>query len=362
MASDSLFTPYQANGITFSNRIVMAPMTRSRAINNIPNALMAEYYAQRASAGLIITEGTAPSPNGLGYSRIPGILSPEQTEGWKLVTKAVHDKEGKIFIQLMHTGRVTHVDNLPDGARMVAPSAVNSGTDMWTDANGLLPTGTPEALTVEDIKATIQEYVIAAQNAIAAGFDGVELHSANGYLMEQFLNPKSNERTDEYGGSIENRARFVLEVTKAVADAIGPEKTGIRFSPYNLFNGMEEYDQDEVYLTYEHLAKEIDTLNIQYIHLFESATRKATRGQELISAIRAYFKGTLIVNGGYNKQRALEVINSREADLVAFGSAFIANPDLPYRLENDVYLTQPDEDTFYTADEKGYTDYPFHLG
>jgi len=336
----------------------MAPMTRSRATDNIPNSLMAEYYAQRASAGLIITEGTSPSPNGLGYSRIPGIFSEAQTEGWKKVTDAVHAKGGRIFIQLMHTGRLTHTANLPEGAKIVAPSAINSATEMWTDAEGMLPTGTPEALTPDDLKATIQEYATAAKNATTAGFDGVELHSANGYLMEQFLNPNSNTRTDEYGGSIENRARFVLEVAKAVADAIGADKTGIRFSPNNVFNGMPEYDADEVYETYEYLAKEIDTLGLLYIHLFSTATKKAPRGAELISAIRAYFKGLLIDNGGYTKDKAITMLESREADLIAFATAFISNPDLPYRLKNDIYLTQGDESTFYMGDAKGYTDYP----
>jgi N-ethylmaleimide reductase len=354
-----LFEPFETPDITFKNRIVMAPMTRSRAIDNVANDLMAEYYGQRASAGLTITEGTSPSPNGLGYSRIPGIYSVKQIEGWKKVTDAVHEKGGKIFIQLMHTGRVTHSANLPEGAKIIAPSAINSATEMWTDTLGMLPTETPEALSPGDLQATIQEYAIAAKNAIAAGFDGVELHSANGYLMEQFLNPNSNTRADAYGGSIENRARFVLEVASAVADAIGAKKTGIRFSPYNTFNGMPEYDANEVYETYEYLAKEIDKLALLYVHLFSSAARSQHRGPELISAIRAYFKGILIDNGGYTKEKALAAIDSREVDMVAFGSAFLANPDLPYRLQNDIYLTQPEESTFYTPGEKGYVDYPF---
>lgn len=335
MATDktsTLFEPFETSKISLKNHIVMAPMTRSRAIGNVPNDLMAEYYAQRATAGLIITEGTSPSPNGLGYSRIPGIFNTAQIAGWKKVTAAVHTKGGKIFIQLMHTGRVTHSANLPDGAKIVAPSAINSGTDMWTDEAGLLPTGTPEALSSEAINDTIQEYATAAKNAIVAGFDGVELHSANGYLMEQFLNPESNKRTDGYGGSVKNRARFVLEVAKAVADAIGAEKTGIRFSPYNIFNGMPEYDANEVFETYEYLAKEIDTLGLLYIHLFSNATKQAPRGAELISTIRAYFKGILIDNGGFTKDKAIAALESREVDLLAFGTAFIANPDLPYRL------------------------------
>lgn len=352
-----LFRAIENNAFLLPNRIVMAPMTRSRAIDNIPNALMAEYYAQRASAGLIITEGTSPSPNGLGYSRIPGIFSEEQVEGWKKVTTAVHERGGHIFLQLMHTGRVSHSHNMPHNARIVAPSSVNSGTEMWTDSAGLLPTGTPMEMSTADIKLAIGEFATAAQNAIAAGFDGVELHSANGYLPEQFLNPHSNLRTDDYGGSVEKRCRFVLETAEAIADAIGAERTGIRFSPYNNFNGAKEYN--EVFETYEYLAREVDALKLLYIHLFDKPLKSQHRGPELISTIRAYFKGWLIANGGYNKEKAEAILQSNEADMVSFGTAFLANPDLPYRMENDIYLTAPEESTFYTADAKGYTDYPF---
>ncbi|HEX6223383.1 MAG TPA: alkene reductase, partial [Chryseolinea sp.] len=214
-------TTHQLGAASLSNRIVMAPMTRSRAINNIPNQLMAAYYGQRASAGLIISEGVAPSVNGLGYARIPGVFSTEQTEGWKQVAQAVHDKGGKIFMQLMHTGRISHADNLPSGGKIVAPSAIQPKGKMWTDQGGLKEFPVPQALTAEEILQAKNEFVTAARNAVAAGFDGVELHAANGYLLEQFLSPHANQRTDEYGGSIENRIRFVLEVTAAVAEEIG---------------------------------------------------------------------------------------------------------------------------------------------
>lgn len=352
--SNILLSPIQH----FSNRIVMAPMTRSRAIDNIPNDLMVEYYSQRATAGLIITEGTSPSPNGLGYPRIPGIFSEEQIEGWKKTTDAVHDKGGKIFIQFMHVGRIGSYENLPNGATLVAPSAISAFGDMFTDTKGMVKTNTPEAITTKGIKHTIAEFVQAAKNAISAGFDGVELHSANGYLLEQFLNPNANTRTDNYGGSIENRARFVIEVTKAVADAIGRDKVGIRFSPYNDFNTMPPYD--EVYETYEYLAKEINKTGILYIHLLDGTARKQQRGLELISAIRAYFNGILILNSGYTKEKATAAIESNEADMVSFGTLYISNPDLVNRFENDKYLTQAEESTFYTPDAKGYTDYPVY--
>jgi len=352
--SDALLSSLQQ----FSNRIVMAPMTRSRAINNVPNDLMAKYYGQRATAGIIITEGTSPSPNGLGYPRIPGIFSEAQIEGWKKTTEAVHAKDGKIFIQLMHVGRVGSYENLPGGATLVAPSAISAYGNMFTDTKGMVKTDMPEALTTEGIKDTIAEFVQAAKNAIASGFDGVELHSANGYLLEQFLNPNANTRTDDYGGSVENRARFVIEVTQAVANAIGKDKTGIRFSPYNDFNTMPPYD--EVYETYEYLVKEINKIGILYVHLLDGAARKQQKGLELISAIRAYFNGILILNSGYTKEKATAVIESNETDMVSFGTLYISNPDLVDRFENDHYLTQAEESTFYTPGEKGYTDYPVY--
>ena len=335
----------------------MAPMTRSRALGNVPNDLMAEYYAQRASAGLIITEGVAPSPNGLGYARIPGAYSPAQTEGWKKVADAVHAKGGKIFMQLMHTGRVSHSANMPEGAKVVAPSAISADGDMWTDTQGMQKTELPHAMTTAEVEATIQEYVHAAKNAIAAGFDGVEIHAANGYLPNQFLNPHSNTRTDQYGGSIENRSRFVLEIAQQIADAIGVEKTGIRFSPYNPYNGMQAFE--ETFATYDYLSSELNKIGIVYIHLLDGAARGKEEGLELIRKIRQNFDGIYILNSGYNAERATHAVEAEGADLIAFGTSFLANPDLPYRLQNGLELNTPNPATFYTADAAGYTDYSF---
>jgi len=240
-----LFSETVLGPLKLQNRLVMCPLTRNRAIDNIPNALMAQYYAQRASVGLIITEGTSPSPNGLGYPRIPGIFSAAQVAGCKPITEAVHAKGAKIFIQFMHCGRIAHVLNLPAGARVLGPSAVAAAGEMYTDAEGMKPHPVPQAMTEADIKTAIEEFSQAAKNAVAAGFDGIELHSANGYLLEQFIRPNSNQRTDRYGGSIENRARFVLEVAEAVIGAIGKDRVGIRLSPFGVFNDMPLYAEND---------------------------------------------------------------------------------------------------------------------
>ncbi len=355
MKQSILSEPVTQGNTSFANRIVMAPMTRCRAIGYIPNDLMATYYAQRSSAGLIITEGTAPGANGLGYARIPGIFSKEQVAGWKKVTDAVHAKGGKIFIQLMHTGRVSHPANMPEGSKVIAPSAISANGDMWTDASGMQKTAMPEEMTTEDIRTTIAEFAQAAANAVEAGFDGVELHGANGYLLEQFLNPHSNTRTDGYGGSVENRCRFVLEAAAAVGKAIGFDKTGIRLSPYSTFNTMPHYN--DIVSTYTSLAGELNRLNLVYLHLVDYAARNSAEGPVLIKTIRETFKQLLILNGGYNRERAEAAIENGEADLVSFGTPFIANPDLPYRITNNIAYTKPDTATFYTSDAKGYTDY-----
>lgn len=358
MSVKKLFSSYTLGKIELKNRIVMAPMTRSRAINNVPNELMASYYAQRASAGLIITEGVSPSPNGLGYARIPGIFSKEQTAAWKLTTKAVHDLGGHIFIQLMHTGRITHPLNLPAGAQVVAPSAIQASGDMWTDTEGMKPNALPKALSSEELQHAKQEYVQAAKNAVAAGFDGIELHGANGYLLEQFISPFSNKREDEYGGSIENRTRFVIETAQAAADAIGKEKIGIRLSPYGAFNDMPAYDDIEK--TYTHLVKELNKIGIQYIHLVDHSSMGAPAVPVTIKQIfRKEFTNTLILSGGYDEQRAEEDLEKNKADLIAFGKPFINNPDLADRFINKLPLSKTlDQSTFYTPGEKGYTDYP----
>lgn len=358
MKENKLFVTYNLGTVALKNRIVMSPMTRCRAIGNVPNDLIAKYYQQRSGAGLIITEGTSPSPNGLGYARIPGIYSKEQVEGWKKVTKAVHDEGGKIFLQMMHTGRISHILNMPEGAKVLAPSAVKPAGQMWTDAQQMQDFPTPEAMTAEELQQTKGEYINAAKNAINAGFDGVELHSANGYLLEQFLSPVSNIRNDSYGGNIENRCRFVLEVIKGVADAIGEEKTAIRLSPYGVASDMPHYP--EIDETYSYLTKELNKLNIAYIHLVDHSALGAPEVPiEMKEKVRANFKNTIILSGGYNKERAEADIQSGLGDLVGFGRPFINNPDLVDRLKNNLPLSlELYMDLFYSADEKGYTDYP----
>ncbi len=335
----------------------MAPLTRSRAIGNVPNELMAQYYAERASVGLIITEGTSPSPNGLGYARIPGIYSAAQIAGWKLVTSAVHVKGAKIFVQLMHTGRISHQLNMPPGARVLAPSAVAAGGDMWTDAEGLKPEPVPEAMSDADIKQTIEEFAQAAKNAIAAGFDGIELHGANGYLLEQFLRPNTNVRTDRYGGPIENRARFVLEVVDAVIKAIGRDKVGIRISPFGVFNNMPVYPQMEADYTY--LASQLNERGVLYIHLVDHSSMGAPAIPDSMKAtLRKMSRCALILSGGYDPVRAEKDLKANKGDLIAVGKAVLANPDLPKRWQTGAPLNAANPDTFYTPGPKGYTDYP----
>ena len=359
--SSKLFSKTKLGNLELKNAIVMAPMTRSRALNNIPNDLIATYYAQRAGAGLIVTEGTSPSPNGLGYARIPGILTKEQIEGWKKETSAEHAKDGKIFVQLMHTGRIGHSMNLPEGAEIIGPSAIVAKGQMWTDKGGMLDHPTPREMTKSDIEKAKSEFVQASVNAIEAGFDGVELHGANGYLLDQFLQPDSNQRKDEYGGSFENRARFVIEVTKAVAEKIGKEKTAIRLSPYGAFNDVSPFAETEA--EYAYLAEKLNEIGIVYIHLVNHSSMGApTVEPSTVKKIRENFKNTLILSGGYDRQRAEADLVSGAANLIAFGKAFLANPDLVTRLEKGAELNSPHMDTFYTADEKGYTDYPALAG
>ena len=358
MKEYKLFAPTKLGEIELNNRIVMAPMTRSRAIGNIPNKIMAEFYKQRSTAGLIITEGTSPSPNGLGYSRIPGCFSIEQVEGWKLVTTAVHRNGGKIFLQLMHTGRISHTLNLPEGAQIIAPSAIQANGQMWTDSKQMQDFPIPKAMDDDDILLTITEFAAAAQHAIDAGFDGVEVHGANGYLLEQFISPVSNVRTDKYGGSIENRCRFVLEVVTAVAESIGADKTGIRLSPYGVNGDMPHYP--EIDETYTYLSEELNKLGIVYLHLVDHSAMGAPEVPlEIKKVIRTRFKNTLILSGGYDFKRAEADVESGFADLIAFGRPFINNPDLVTRMEKKIPLSQVLKmDLFYTPGEEGYTDYP----
>jgi len=352
-----LFSKANLGPLTLQNHLVMAPMTRSRAVDNIPNQLMAEYYAQRASAGLIITEGTSPSPNGLGYPRIPGAFSPAQVDGWRLVTEAVHARGAKIFLQLMHCGRVAHPLNLPAGARIVAPSAIAPDGEMYTDAEGMKPHPVPQAMTETDIKATIEEFAQAAKNAVVAGFDGIELHSANGSLLEQFLRPSSNQRTDRYGGSIENRARFVLEVADAAIQAIGKDKVGIRLSPFGVFNDMPLYDAMEADYTW--LAQQLNARGLVYIHLVDHSAMGAPAVPASMKAtFRNEFRGALILSGGYDAVGAERDLAAGGCDLVAVGKPFLANPDLVSRWKSGAALNAFDMGTFYTPGARGYTDYP----
>lgn len=353
-----LFEPLVSPSIQLANRAVMAPMTRSRAVDaNIPNALMAEYYGQRASAGLIITEGTSPSPNGLGYARIPGLFNEAQADGWKAVTDAVHAKGGKIFVQLMHTGRVTHVANLPTGAQVVGPTPTACPGEMYTDSQGMQPHSTPRAMTAPDIARAVEEYAKSAHLAIEAGFDGVELHAANGYLIEQFLNANVNQRTDAYGGSIDGRNRFALEAARAAAAAVGAHRVGIRLSPFGVFNSTEAYsDVEAQYLT---LAQEISQLGLLYIHLLDhSAMGAPPVPAEFKLRLREVFKGLFILAGGFDRAAAESALEAGQADLIAFARPFLANPDLVRRMRADAPLNTVDMATFYTPGSKGYTDYP----
>jgi|SRR5450432_1819654 len=358
MKTGILLTSRKIGTEVLGNRVVMAPMTRCRAIDNIPNDLMAKYYRQRSGAGLIVTEGTSPSPNGLGYARIPGIFNNQQVEGWRKTTSAVHLRKGKIFVQLMHTGRISHPLNMPVGSRILAPSPVKASGKMWTDSEQMKDYLVPEEMTKDDISGTKEEYVSAARNAMAAGFDGVELHGANGYLLEQFLSPLSNIRKDSYGGSIENRCKFIIEVAHAVANAIGKDKTGIRLSPYGVANDMPHYPTIDQ--TYEYLSDQLNELGLVYIHLVDHSSIGAPIVPlEIKVLIRHYFKNTMILCGGYDKARAEIDIEKGLCDLVAFGRPFINNPDLVERLKNNWPLSKDLKmDLFYTADEKGFTDYP----
>ncbi|ABE47399.1 alkene reductase [Polaromonas sp. JS666] len=352
-----LFSKTTLGSLPLQNHLLMSPLTRNRATGNIPNALMAQYYAQRATAGLIISEGTSPSPNGLGYPRIPGIFSAEQIAGWKQITDAVHAQGGKMFMQLMHCGRIAHPLNLPQGARVLGPSAVAAAGDMYTDAEGLKPNALPQAMTEADIKTAIEEFAQGAKNAVAAGFDGVELHGANGYLLEQFIRPNSNQRTDGYGGAIENRARFVLEVADAVIEAIGKDKVGIRLSPFGVFNDMPLYDAMQADYTW--LAQQLNARGVVYIHLVDhSAMGAPTVPDAMKAAFRQLFKGTLVLSGGYDAACAEGDLVAGKADLVAVGRPFLANPDLIARWQAGAAVNAPDMSTFYTPGPEGYTDYP----
>ncbi len=358
MSPVSPFQPTTLGPRVLRNRLVMSPMTRSRAsAGGVPNALMAEYYGQRAAAGLIVTEGTSPSPNGLGYPRIPGLFDAAQVAGWRLVTEAVHARGGTIFVQLMHTGRVGHPLNLPAGAALLAPSAVAAPGEMYTDAEGMQPHPVPRAMTEAEVRAAIEEHAAAARLALSAGFDGVELHGANGYLLEQFLSPQTNQRTDEWGGSIERRSRFAVEVARAVAAAIGGERVGLRLSPYGVNAGMTAYP--EIDATYRALVPRLAATGLQYLHLVDHSAMGAPKVPEALKLeLRRAWPRTFILAGGFDRAGAEAALGEGRADLIALGRPFLANPDLVARLERGLPLNPPDFATFYTPGPKGYTDYP----
>lgn len=355
-ATSPLFQPYTLGSLTLKNRVVMAPMTRQRAIGNVPNELVATYYRQRASAGLIVTEGTAPAPDGLGYPRIPGMFSDAQVAGWRQVTDAVHAEGGAIFAQLMHTGRASHEANMPAGTRVLAPSAVKLPGEIWVDPDGNRPASEPTAMTVDDIERTLDAFATASARAVEAGFDGVELHGANGYLIDQFLNTASNLRDDAWGGSVANRIRFAVEAARRSAARIGADKVGMRVSPYGAFNGMKpDPEHDALYAT---LAAELSALGLAYVHVVDHAAMGAPPVSDTVKAgIRRAFKGTYILSGGYDRARAEADLVEGKGDLVAFGRPFLANPDLVAKLASGAALAAPDFSTFYSPGAKGYTDY-----
>jgi N-ethylmaleimide reductase len=353
-----LFDNYTLGQTPLANRTVMAPMTRSRAVeNNTPNALMATYYAQRATAGLLITEGVSPSANGLGYARIPGLFNAAQVAGWRLVSDAVHAQGGKIFVQLMHCGRVAHQANLPAGARVVGPGAAVCPGEMWTDSAGMQPHTAPTAMGEADIASAVAEYASAAKLAIEAGLDGIELHGANGYLIEQFLNANVNQRSDAYGGSADKRNRFALEVAQACVDAIGGERVGMRISPYGVFNGTGPFEGVDA--QYVALTEKLSAMGLAYLHqLDHSAMGAPAVPAALKQHLRSLFKQSYIAAGGFDAKSAEALLLEGGADLIAFGRPFLCNPDLVARMHSGAALNAPDMSTFYTPGAKGYTDYP----
>jgi N-ethylmaleimide reductase len=352
----SLLDPYQLGPFTLPNRVLMAPMTRSRTPDGVPNELNARYYAQRAGAGLIITEGTQVSPLGQGYPYTPGVYTEEHETGWRNVTEAVHAAGGRIFAQLWHVGRMGHES--VHGQVPVAPSAVRPNGTIFTPS-GLQPIPTPRALPTEELPQVIEEFRQAAQRARAAGFDGVEVHGANGYLLDQFLQSGTNQRTDAYGGSVANRLRLLLEVTDAVTEVWGADRVGVRVSPGGTFNDIFDEGPAE---TFHHVAKALDGIGLAYLHVVETSQASPPQGLDHVGGptalSRSAFAGTIITNGAYSQAAAEEIIGSGKADLVAFGRPFIANPDLPERFRVGARLAEGDQDTFYGGEEGGYTDYP----
>jgi N-ethylmaleimide reductase len=360
MENSILFSAYNLSGLELKNRMVMAPMTRSRSDNeaNVATSLTAEYYEQRATAGLIISEGVPVSTKAVGYINVPGIYSDAQVEAWKLVTNAVHAKGGKIFAQLWHVGRLSHPD-FHNGELPHAPSAINPNEKSYT-INGFVDTVTPKEMTIEDIQQTILDFKNGAANALKAGFDGVEIHAANGYLFHQFFNGTSNHRTDNYGGSIENRARILFETLDQMKEVIDMNKVGIRFNPS--MHGFMGMTMDELTIpTFDYIIDRLNGYGLAYVHLtepFAPVDHLPFAVTEVAKHFRPLYKGTLMINKGFTKETAIKVLENGDADLVAFGVPFIANPDLVKRFQIDAPLNQADQATFYTPGAKGYTDYP----
>jgi len=347
----TLFSPIAVGAIALANRIVMAPMTRNRAgQGNVPGDLNVTYYAQRASAGLIVTEATQISPQGVGYPATPGIHSADQVVGWKKVVDAVHARGGRIVLQLWHVGRISHPSLQPGGVLPVAPSALRPAGDAFT-YQGLLPFVTPRALETGEIPGIVQDYAQATRNARVAGFDGVEIHGANGYLIDQFLRDGTNQRTDRYGGSIEHRVRFLLEVTEAVVAAWSADRVGVRLSPLHPFNDISDSDPQALF---DHAAGSLRRLGLAFLHVVEMGAD----GKFDFAALRERFAGPYIANGGYTRESAEQAIAGQRADLVSFGAAYISNPDLMERFARGAGLAEADRKTFYGGNEKGYTDYP----
>ena len=350
-----LQTPIKIGPYHLPNRIVMAPLTRMRAPNSIPTDLMATYYAQRASAGLIISEATPISPQGVGYPSTPGIFNALQVAAWTKITEAVHTQNGHIFLQLWHVGRISHPD-FHDGQLPVAPSAIAPKGDAVTPT-GMQPFVTPRALETDEIQGIVEDYRLAAKNALAAGFDGIEIHGANGYLLDQFLRDGTNKRTDRYGGTLENRVRFLLEVTEAVTAVWGAERVGIRLSPSGTFNDMTDSDPTTLFV---YLLGQLNRYGLAYLHIVDALESDIRHGANVITLekLRNAYNGALLVCGGYDQPHAEQVITQGLADAVAFGQLYIANPDLVERFKLNAPLNVPDANTFYGGDEKGYTDYP----
>lgn len=355
-----LLQPYQMGETTLENRIIMAPMTRNRADNkeNTPTNLHVEYYRQRSSAGLIITEGSQVSERAVGYVNTPGIYTAVQTEGWGKVTKAVHEEGGKIFIQLWHCGRISH-SKFHNGDKPLAPSAINANEKVVT-GDGLEDTEEPKAMSLGEIKETVLEFKTAAQNAKKAGFDGIEIHSSNGYLIHQFFNSNANKRNDEYGGSIPNRARFFFEIIEAISEVWEENKIGVRLNP-SLHNAFGIIASEETIPTFDYIVEKLNAYDLAYVHLSEPFTDVSEipfLEPEIAKHYRPIYKGTLMINGGFDQEKGNKVIENGNADLVSFAKLFVSNPDLPRRFEKNAPLAEWDEDTFYTPGKKGYTDYP----